>query len=173
MEDAGVRHHCRITTIVVAFIWDCDCVSISGRQFNINNQVTLHPSSYRGRPVTEANVQDYISSIVSKYLPPEQPPWHICIVPLAIAPSATTRAEEAATADVDVDVAVNTDIDTEDIPPESSVSTKVGLWRNYFLFVTRIYMPYTHEHTNNLSENNGVDRTNMCQTHTHTHISFV
>lgn len=89
--------------------------------------MTLHPSSYRGRPVTEANVQDYISSIVSKYLPPEQPPWHICIVPLAIAPSATTRAEEAATADVDVDVAVNTDIDTEDIPPESSVSTKVGL----------------------------------------------
>lgn len=40
------------------------------------------PSNYRGRQVSEANIQEYISNIVSKYLPPSLPPWQICIIPI-------------------------------------------------------------------------------------------
>lgn len=94
------------------------------RRFNINNQITLYPSNYRGRPVNESNVQDYISNIVSKYLPPEQPPWHICIVPLT-ASSSSARAEEtpAASPNSDVIDPDQTDAGTV-VSPESSVRTK-------------------------------------------------
>lgn len=63
----------------------------SHRAFNIENHITLYPSNYRGRTVTEANVQDYISNIVSKYLPPDLPPWQICVIPLA---TNSTRPDE-------------------------------------------------------------------------------
>lgn len=49
----------------------------------------MYPSNYRGRPVTEANIQDYVSNIVSKYLPPDLPPWQICVIPMA------TRSDDA------------------------------------------------------------------------------
>lgn len=52
----------------------------------------MYPSNYRGRPVTETNVQEYISNIVSKYLPPDLPPWQICVIPM----SNTTRLDDAA-----------------------------------------------------------------------------
>lgn len=42
----------------------------------------MYPSNYRGRQVTESNVQDYISNIVSKYLPQNLPPWQICVIPI-------------------------------------------------------------------------------------------
>lgn len=60
--------------------------------FNIENHITMYPSNYRGRPVTETNIQDYISNIVSKYLPPDLPPWQICVIPMANA----TRLDDAA-----------------------------------------------------------------------------
>lgn len=47
--------------------------------------------------MTEANVQDYISNIVSKYLPPEQPPWQICIVPLAASQPTQSSATTTST----------------------------------------------------------------------------
>lgn len=51
----------------------------------------MYPSNYRGRPVTETNIQDYISNIVSKYLPPDLPPWQICVIPM----SNSTRLDDA------------------------------------------------------------------------------
>lgn len=50
----------------------------------------MYPSNYRGRPVTETNIQDYVSNIVSKYLPPDMPPWQICVIPMAN----TTRSDD-------------------------------------------------------------------------------
>lgn len=32
--------------------------------------------------MSESNIQEYISNIVSKYLPPSLPPWQICIIPI-------------------------------------------------------------------------------------------
>lgn len=52
------------------------------RIFNVDNHITVYPSNYRGRPVTKGNIQDYISNIVSKYLPIGLPPWQICVIPV-------------------------------------------------------------------------------------------
>lgn len=65
------------------------------RSFNIDNHINICPSSYRGRSVTESNIQDYISNIVSKYLPVGLPPWQICVIPL-IKTAPLTRSEETA-----------------------------------------------------------------------------
>lgn len=52
------------------------------------------PSNYRGRQVTESNVQQYISDIVSKYLPSSVPPWQICIVPIMSSNPSRPEASE-------------------------------------------------------------------------------
>lgn len=52
------------------------------RLFDIENHINVCPSNYRGRSVTESNIQDYISNIVSKYLPVGLPPWQICVIPI-------------------------------------------------------------------------------------------
>lgn len=59
----------------------------------VDNHINVYPSSYRGRPVTTANVQDYISNIVSKYLPIGLPPWQICVIPMA-GTTSSTRTED-------------------------------------------------------------------------------
>lgn len=43
----------------------------------------MGPNTFKGRPITETNVQECISSIVSKYMSPDFPPWQIKIIPLA------------------------------------------------------------------------------------------
>ncbi|XP_046400941.1 uncharacterized protein LOC124167164 isoform X2 [Ischnura elegans] len=50
--------------------------------FNIEKHVVLANSLFRGRPVTEFNVQECVSDIVSKYLPPDIPPWQATIIPV-------------------------------------------------------------------------------------------
>lgn len=57
-------------------------VLLNFRSFDIENHINVCPSNYRGRPVTESNIQDYISNIVSKYLPAGLPPWQICVIPI-------------------------------------------------------------------------------------------
>ncbi|XP_071452332.1 putative diacyglycerol O-acyltransferase Rv3480c isoform X2 [Hetaerina americana] len=51
-------------------------------EFKIERHVVLASSLFRGRPVTEFNVQEYVSDIVSKYLPPDIPPWQATIIPV-------------------------------------------------------------------------------------------
>lgn len=80
--------------------------------FNIENHITMYPSNYRGRPVTEINIQDYISNIVSKYLPPDLPPWQICVIPMANA----TRLDDAA----------STNLSAAECGPSGSPSTSAG-----------------------------------------------
>jgi hypothetical protein len=43
----------------------------------------MGPSHFKNRPLTEANIQETISQIVSKYMSPDFPPWQVKIIPLA------------------------------------------------------------------------------------------
>ncbi|XP_021711906.1 uncharacterized protein LOC110680414, partial [Aedes aegypti] len=63
------------------------------KDFNIDNHIILAPSLHRGRPLTEANLQDYVSDIISKYMPPEIPPWQIFCIPMAYGGTASGSAE--------------------------------------------------------------------------------
>lgn len=50
--------------------------------FDVNKHVLLS-SMCRGRLVTEANIQICVSDIISKYMPPENPPWQMIVIPIA------------------------------------------------------------------------------------------
>lgn len=90
------------------------------RAFVVDNHINVYPSNYRGRPVTMTNVQDYISNIVSKYLPVGLPPWQICVIPV-ISTTPTTRTEDIASAP-STSASGN---DTEEEQPSSSDSATV------------------------------------------------
>lgn len=91
-------------------------VSFPNSLFNIENHITLYPSNYRGRPITEANIQDYISNIVSKYLPPDLPPWQICVIPMSS--TNTTRVD-----DVPATVTTTTTLSSDECGPSGMAST--------------------------------------------------
>lgn len=102
----------------------------------MDNHITVYPSFYRGRAVTEANIQDYISNIVSKYLPPDLPPWQICVIPLSNA----SRSEDvtASTSAASETVASES---FEEQQSESSVSLFHRFHFNKILsFVERFYV---------------------------------
>ncbi|XP_058819675.1 uncharacterized protein LOC131682304 [Topomyia yanbarensis] len=63
------------------------------KDFNIDNHIILAPSLHRGRPLTEANLQDYVSEIISKYMPPDIPPWQIFCIPMFSGNPASGSAE--------------------------------------------------------------------------------
>ncbi|XP_044759724.1 uncharacterized protein LOC123317321 [Coccinella septempunctata] len=50
-------------------------------QFDIEKNVSVSTGIFKNRPVTEFNIQEYVSDLVSKYLPPNCSPWHIIIIP--------------------------------------------------------------------------------------------
>ncbi|KAL0832646.1 hypothetical protein ABMA28_000838 [Loxostege sticticalis] len=49
--------------------------------FRPENHLIVANAVYRGRPVSDSNIQDYVSEIVQKYFPSEQPPWQYIIIP--------------------------------------------------------------------------------------------
>ncbi|CAH2071576.1 unnamed protein product, partial [Iphiclides podalirius] len=57
------------------YAWDANMVFRPENHFIVSNAV------YRGRPVSDANIQDYVSEIVSKYFPSDQPPWQYIVIP--------------------------------------------------------------------------------------------
>ncbi|XP_076624349.1 uncharacterized protein LOC143343380 isoform X1 [Colletes latitarsis] len=48
--------------------------------FSVDNHLLNSPCSYRGRPITEFNIQDYVSDLTSKFFPPGQPPWQVHVI---------------------------------------------------------------------------------------------
>uniref|UniRef100_A0A7G3A9K2 Nonsense-mediated mRNA decay factor SMG8 n=1 Tax=Lutzomyia longipalpis TaxID=7200 RepID=A0A7G3A9K2_LUTLO len=50
--------------------------------FDIDNHVIFSQEGYRGRPITDANVQLFLSEQSSKFLPLNLPPWQITVVPI-------------------------------------------------------------------------------------------
>lgn len=70
---------CALTSRRGCYAWVKDTSS-----FSIDNHVTLESNQFRGRPVTEANAQEYISDIVFRNILHENyPPWQIILVPLS------------------------------------------------------------------------------------------
>ncbi|XP_062545551.1 uncharacterized protein LOC134212061 [Armigeres subalbatus] len=63
------------------------------KDFNIDNHIILTPPLHRGRPLTESNLQDCVSDIISKYMPPEIPPWQIFCIPMTYGATASGSAE--------------------------------------------------------------------------------
>ncbi|XP_055639742.1 uncharacterized protein LOC129777484 isoform X2 [Toxorhynchites rutilus septentrionalis] len=63
------------------------------KNFKIENHILLAPSLYRGRLLTEANLQDYVNEIVSKYMPPDIPPWQIFCIPISTSGTVSGSAE--------------------------------------------------------------------------------
>ncbi|CAK9797114.1 hypothetical protein ANTQUA_LOCUS1033 [Anthophora quadrimaculata] len=49
-------------------------------QFSVDNHLLNAPCSYRGRPITDSNIQDYVSELTSKFFPPGQPPWQVQVI---------------------------------------------------------------------------------------------
>ncbi|KAJ8972055.1 hypothetical protein NQ317_010924 [Molorchus minor] len=50
-------------------------------KFDLDQNLTVAPFTFKGRAVTEYNIQEYVSDIVSKYLPSGIPPWQVIIIP--------------------------------------------------------------------------------------------
>lgn len=67
---------------------------------------------YRGRSITESNIQDYISNIVSKYLPAGLSPWQICVIPV-VKTIPLARSEAAARPSTVADLTIENDIENE------------------------------------------------------------
>ncbi|XP_055541993.1 uncharacterized protein LOC129727814 [Wyeomyia smithii] len=63
------------------------------KDFNIDNHIILSPLLHRGRPLTEANLQEYVSEIISKYMPPDISPWQIFCIPMFSSSPASGSAE--------------------------------------------------------------------------------
>ncbi|XP_039749563.1 uncharacterized protein LOC120626223 isoform X2 [Pararge aegeria] len=57
------------------YAWDANI------QFRLENHFVMANGVYRGRPVSDSNIQDYVSEIISKYFPSDQPPWQYIIIP--------------------------------------------------------------------------------------------
>lgn len=45
--------------------------------YSIDNHLVNSPSLFRGRPITDNNIQDYISDVTSKFLPKRLSPWQV------------------------------------------------------------------------------------------------
>ncbi|XP_069358163.1 uncharacterized protein [Maniola hyperantus] len=57
------------------YAWDANI------PFRLENHVVMATGVHRGRPVSDSNIQDYVSEIISKYFPSDQPPWQYIIIP--------------------------------------------------------------------------------------------
>ncbi|XP_076280417.1 uncharacterized protein LOC143209078 isoform X2 [Lasioglossum baleicum] len=58
------------------------------KDFSVDNHLIHSSSSFRGRPITESNIQDYVSDLTLKFFPYGQPPWQIHVI------NCTLRGEE-------------------------------------------------------------------------------
>ncbi|KAL1497874.1 hypothetical protein ABEB36_008760 [Hypothenemus hampei] len=59
----------------------CGTYAWQRSKFDLDQHVTLAKFTFKGRAITEFNIQEYVSDIVSKYLPAEQSPWQVTIIP--------------------------------------------------------------------------------------------
>ncbi|XP_023291375.2 uncharacterized protein LOC111674922 [Lucilia cuprina] len=60
--------------------------------FNLNNHILLNTSPHRGYAVNDSNIQDFISDLVTKYIPSDLPQWQVIVIPTST--KASTSQEE-------------------------------------------------------------------------------
>ncbi|XP_058805780.1 uncharacterized protein LOC131672524 isoform X2 [Phymastichus coffea] len=49
-------------------------------EFSVDDHLLVSPASFKGRPISEANVQDYVSDVTSKYLAGALSPWQVHLI---------------------------------------------------------------------------------------------
>ncbi|KAG5876023.1 hypothetical protein JTB14_009812 [Gonioctena quinquepunctata] len=59
----------------------CGTYAWQREKFDLEQNVTVAPFTFKGRAVTEFNIQEYVSDIITKYLPSNIPPWQVVIIP--------------------------------------------------------------------------------------------
>lgn len=65
--------HCLLTK--------CGTYAWRNTKFDLDQHLTVVPFTYKGRAVTDYNIQEYVNEIMSKYMPTNMPPWQITIIP--------------------------------------------------------------------------------------------
>ncbi|XP_001606787.1 uncharacterized protein LOC100123177 [Nasonia vitripennis] len=63
-----------LTTKCYRYAWE------NLEEFSVDNHLILSPSLFKGRPITDANVQDYVSDVTSKYLAASYSPWQVHVI---------------------------------------------------------------------------------------------
>lgn len=53
-------------------------------KFDINDHVIVHSETYRNRPITDWNIQEYVSTIIAKFMPADKPQWQFIIIPTGL-----------------------------------------------------------------------------------------
>lgn len=48
--------------------------------FSVDNHLIISPGSFKGRPITESNIQDYVSDVTAKFLPSNHSPWQVHVI---------------------------------------------------------------------------------------------
>ncbi|XP_011499973.1 PREDICTED: uncharacterized protein LOC105363859 isoform X2 [Ceratosolen solmsi marchali] len=48
--------------------------------FSVDNHLIVSSNSFKGRPITESNVQEYVSDLTSKYLAASHSPWQVQVI---------------------------------------------------------------------------------------------
>ncbi|KRT85651.1 hypothetical protein AMK59_1289 [Oryctes borbonicus] len=81
-----VRRKDRSGKLAFPHLTDClvtRCGTYAWRKstFDLEQNLIFAPYNFRGRPVNELTIQDYVSDIVSKLLPTSIPPWQVVIIP--------------------------------------------------------------------------------------------
>ncbi|XP_055386304.1 uncharacterized protein LOC129615226 isoform X2 [Condylostylus longicornis] len=67
----------RLVTCWWQYAWDSE-----SSKFDINKHIILNPArTFRGRFITEANIQEFISELVTKYIPSDISPWQVIVIP--------------------------------------------------------------------------------------------
>lgn len=64
-----------------ALVTKCGQYAWKNVQFDIEKNLSVSTGIFKNRPISEFNIQEYVSDIVSKYLPPNCSPWHLIIIP--------------------------------------------------------------------------------------------
>ncbi|BES98312.1 transcription initiation factor tfiid subunit [Nesidiocoris tenuis] len=80
-EKAGRIVFPHLRTVLTSRWGNYAWVKGSEKQFRIDNHIVTASGTFKGRSVSDANIQEYVSDIIAKLLPPEFPPWQITVIP--------------------------------------------------------------------------------------------
>ncbi|XP_033221703.1 uncharacterized protein LOC117175944 isoform X2 [Belonocnema kinseyi] len=49
-------------------------------EFSVDNHLLISPCSFKGRAITESNIQEYVSDVTQKFLPSNHSPWQVLVI---------------------------------------------------------------------------------------------
>lgn len=68
--------------------------------------MVLSAPTYRGRPVNTDNIQEFVSELVTKYIPSDIPQWQVIVIPTAakVAALDTQEISDADTVSIQIKI---------------------------------------------------------------------